>query len=490
MELLLDPERDVLGGDRPVVSLRDDEDPDFAEAAERLATARVELRRRGAWHGAWVELGRLGAGARPDPLERVRGGLPALLPGALAQLPGRLADDLEEALVRAEDLARPGGLGRWLAERSHRLPAGLRAGGRLPLEDEERDVERIALSSGDGADLWIKVSRLSAHPDDASLRMRFSFGREGDDDAAHDPERHRAVASLSARLLPEVRAVLDDPPLRRLLDSAWSSPVQPGQTIAYWNAPQGGALFHHDAFDEPRERRQLGVLFVQLVGRTAWLALDVATLAARVREFVGHLSDGELPWVREDLFGGPRGPGACSLDLAQALQLARDDERLVRELAAPGCGALAPLVNRGPEFTAFLADAGHACLLRPGDVLLLPNEGLARTTMHSVFCASPDVTYGLSFGLRADPDRPPLPDDGSSGGRASQRDGGARDRGGRGQRRGGGGDRGRRGARSRGGEGGGREGDTRARRGDRAGGRGREARRGRTRDRRGSAEGR
>jgi hypothetical protein len=57
-------------------------------------------------------------------------------------------------------------------------------------------------------------------------------------------------------------------------------------------------------------------------------------------------------------------------------------------------------VNR-PETSAYLADAGHACVLRPGDVLLLPNHGLERTAMHSVWCASERPGYGLSLALRA-----------------------------------------------------------------------------------------
>jgi hypothetical protein len=70
------------------------------------------------------------------------------------------------------------------------------------------------------------------------------------------------------------------------------------------------------------------------------------------------------------------------------------------ELALPGCGRLAALVNRGPEFTGFLADAGHAAVLEAGDAILLPNHGYARTAMHSVFCAGERTGLGLSLALR------------------------------------------------------------------------------------------
>jgi hypothetical protein len=66
-------------------------------------------------------------------------------------------------------------------------------------------------------------------------------------------------------------------------------------------------------------------------------------------------------------------------------------------------------VNRGPEFTAWLADAGHAALLAPGDAILLPNHGLRRTAMHSVFCADDDVSYGLSLAIRSDREPAPAP---------------------------------------------------------------------------------
>ena len=51
--------------------------------------------------------------------------------------------------------------------------------------------------------------------------------------------------------------------------------------------------------------------------------------------------------------------------------------------------------------TGLLADAGHACVLEPGDAILLPNHGYARTAMHSVFCASEETTYGISLAVRA-----------------------------------------------------------------------------------------
>jgi hypothetical protein len=116
-----------------------------------------------------------------------------------------------------------------------------------------------------------------------------------------------------------------------------------------------------------------------------------------VAEFLEILAEAELAGVRAQLFSeDPAGESAWR----DARELAGDRRRLVRELGLPHCGRLHALVNRGPEFTALLADCGHALLLRPGDALLLPNHGLERTAMHSVFCADTRPTYGLSLALR------------------------------------------------------------------------------------------
>ena len=142
--------------------------------------------------------------------------------------------------------------------------------------------------------------------------------------------------------------------------------------------------------------------YVQVTGRTAWLALSIADLARRVREIAQAMGEGELPWVRAQLL-----PDEASCRRFERLQA--DEDALVSELGLPGCGSLAALVNRGPEFTSLLADAGHAFLLEAGDAILLPNHGPGLTAMHSVFCACDEVAYGLSLAIRADREDPGLP---------------------------------------------------------------------------------
>jgi hypothetical protein len=97
---------------------------------------------------------------------------------------------------------------------------------------------------------------------------------------------------------------------------------------------------------------------------------------------------------------------ATSADWDRLRALARDRARATAELALPGQGVLGPLVNRGPEFTSFLADAGHASVLAAGDAIVLPNRGLRATCLHSVFCASDEIGYSLSMALRPDRESP------------------------------------------------------------------------------------
>ncbi len=209
-------------------------------------------------------------------------------------------------------------------------------------------------------------------------------------------------------MLPETAIATANPVLVQLVEKLAGEAVLFTQALAYWNAPGGGALFHHDAFVEDAADhgafRQLGVCYVQLSGATAWLALSTDDLATRIVEFADALDEGELPWVRAQIFETRGAPFVGGWKRFRALLA--DGERLRREIARPGCGALGPIVDRGPEFTAFLADAGHGAILRAGDAILLPNSGLEKTCMHSVFCAGDDVAYSISLAMRPDREAP------------------------------------------------------------------------------------
>ncbi len=390
LDLISGPDRNPCPGQHTICSLHGEEPAAELAAWEPYRVARVPLHRRGVDHGDWLVLEPdLIHNEAPAPLEahleqRWCEAQPIVLRGWTS--PG------DEASVPAlyAQLSEHKGLRAFLSECLDRLGSTFAPGSNMHCADPERDRERIRLGSEN--DLWVKCGRLSNHPQDLSLRVRHSFGQEGRDDGSRDIQRHRMVAEMAQVLWPELTRLPTADVWSQRLAQWIGAPVLRTQTIAYFNAPQGGALWHHDAFDEPMQGGQRGVLYVQSVGRTAWLACSLDALTHLVIEWVGYLQEGELGWQRE----------AMSQETWSALQkLCERFVRLRKELARPGQGRLGPWVG-SPEFTALAADAGHAYFLEPGDALLLPNHGLEKTAMHSVFCASPQATLGYSMALRAD----------------------------------------------------------------------------------------
>ncbi len=317
------------------------------------------------------------------------------------------------------ELLSPGGLNEFLHKREQLIAPEFRL--RRPIEErgrskganlpDERDLARAFVSwkaprnrtvkgPTSVSNLWIKTQQLSMHEDDASVRMRFSFGDEGTDDASRDMARHKLVREMANRLMPEAAAIHEDLELRALLQEWIGATPILTQGIAYWNSPNGGALFHHDAFDEPQHGRQRGVLYSQITGSTAWLALSIQDLALRVREFVEFMADGTLPAAHKALIED-REEGE------ETLRVVADNDRLMKTLSEPSCGILGPLVNYGPDFTALCADAGHGFVLAPGDVICLPNHGYESTCMHSVFCAGEETGFSLSLAVRSTEDGSP-----------------------------------------------------------------------------------
>lgn len=382
-ELIFAPDRESIPGARFVVSHDPGDEAEFLATIEAHKVSGVSLRRRGHDHGQWAELDLSRAGVDPTPLpsgsvlrERWQAARPILLAGAVDDLRPGTCLELYAALADAAALGKR-----------------LRGAGLAPLRSsppvDERDLAKLELEGG----AWVKSGLLSDAPGEASRRLRCGAGEEGRDDASRDAEAHREVARVAEALLPGASELAARAELSSLLQELLGVRPLYTQHIAYWNAPDGGALFHHDAFDERAEGGQRGVLYAQLEGETAWLALSSADLAERVAEYMEALEEGEAAWVRKALWPDRR-------DFDRVMARTRDPRALARELALPGCGLLGPLVNQGPDFTGFLADAGHGLFVHAGDVLLLPNHGLEHTAMHSVFCASESLTYSLSMALR------------------------------------------------------------------------------------------
>lgn len=404
-ELLGAPDRDHCPGARPVVYVSGQEQPGFERALRAAPHERVVLSRRGRFHGEYCVLAPAGPAATLGGLAgRWLAARPIVLPGIAGAL---LASEREELALSARlhfELSEPGGLRHLVERRLEGSGEGFELLARSQaFDDPERDLERVFLASPPPTprgrkvqDLWLKSGWLSTFDEDRSLRLRVSFGREREDDASDDRLRQRLVARLGAAVLPCAAALAAHAGLRSQIEGLIGEQALLTQAIGYWNAPEGGALFHHDAFHEDgRDSGQLGVCYVQLTGATFWLALSTQDLAERVREFLDMLAEGELHWVRSRLAPGAR-------DFQALQQLAADEAALERELGLPGCGRLAALVNHGPEFSALLADAGHAALLQAGDAILLPNHGPACTALHSVFCAGEETGYALSLAIRSD----------------------------------------------------------------------------------------
>ncbi|MEO1697585.1 MAG: hypothetical protein AAFU73_09835 [Planctomycetota bacterium] len=404
--LLNASDRDRSPGARPMVSVSDGDPPEFLDEVARFETVRLELERRGHGFGSYAELDDSLMFAPREPLkvfaERFAAARPIVLVGALPpELDFEDEDDapthalfrrLEEAgtlepLLRSEPLARP--------ERGSTDPfraLGPRAYEGEPAAERTLDAHSFGWREPDPArpsrsvdDLWVKLQRLSTHPEDASLRVRVSHGSEVADDASRDPHRLRLVGRLAETLFPELGVLHRDEELRGIIGDWIGGRPLFTQSIAYWNAPGGGAQMHHDAFDEPAQGRQRCVLYAQVTGATAWFAASTDDLVLRVQEFAELLEEQSDGSARDPVFG-------------PFLELARSPRRTRAALMQEDASALSPVLHGAPAFHALLADAGHAFVLRPGDAVVLPNNGvLEGTCHHSVFCASPSP--GLAFSL-------------------------------------------------------------------------------------------
>jgi len=335
----------------------------------RGARGALALRRRGVHHG-WIRA----AGRTPhavDPREAWIASRPVLLPGALSPLaPFAPAIRRSRALFerarqgridfQREVWKRLGGDGAWEP-----------AGAAVDLFDD-REIEKVFADERRGRtgarDLWAKLSWISRDRRDESVRIRFSFGSEFHQDWHRDPARARAADRLAADVFPECALIAENRALDALLRRLNGRAVRLSERIAFANAPGGGAPFHHD--HEPGQR---GVVFGQLAGRTAWLALPKRELA----EAVSALA---------------RGRAAAS---------ARTPARALRALDRHDVPGLDALLNATPRLTGELVRRGALHVLSPGDVLLLPSHGPDDVAWHSVFALGDRPSLGHSYGIFA-----------------------------------------------------------------------------------------
>ncbi|MDX8401206.1 MAG: hypothetical protein R8K47_01095 [Mariprofundaceae bacterium] len=350
------------------------------------------LRRRG-----WM-LGAVRAtGAPVDPgLEEAarlwRADAPCLLPGWVDA--ASCAEDVAVSHALMEKVLDSGRLEPWLdaAPWRERLAPRFAFVAASAEEHDPQAIEKAyfdALSDGPDAaaeDLWCKASWLSFEEDDASLRFRFSFGMEGFEDVAADAGRQAWAAELCAALFPESRAITENERIRALFAAVLGGEPAFVERIVYFNAPNGGAQFHHDV-----ERGHAGVIYAQMSGETFWLACGKPVLMAELAAFARSRPESLAAVL----------PGAGERRAFLALLDAPDD--LAALLDEPDHEPLEAVLDRSPHFVHWMCERGHAFILRPGDALLLPQRDLARCVWHSVFCLGDAPGEGLSFAVRPTP---------------------------------------------------------------------------------------
>lgn len=398
-EILGAADRDHCPGARPLVAYRAGDDAAYLALLREKALHIIEVSRFGRPLLSVAELSerdmpraRLGARSRePELMRRWRAARPIVLRGWASGLIQSERVPIAEWTRVIKNLRKPATLRRFLASRLDRDACEAAK----ELDDRERDLEKFFIRDATrGQRLWVKSATLTSPTTNASGRVRFSFGAEGDDDASADEAAHLRVSKLARRCLPVADALAKSRAHAGLLARLVGAPVLLTQHIAYWNAPEGGALLHHDAFHEPARSRQRGVFYVQLSGATIWLALCTADLVRHTREFLAALASGAAPWIVADCFDG-------SKNFSAVARHARDVRWLENQLTSPGCGEFAKLVNYSPEFLGTLIDAGHVWRLEAGDAILLSNFGHRRTCLHAVWCAGKTAGDALSMAIRA-----------------------------------------------------------------------------------------
>ncbi|MBL4759792.1 MAG: hypothetical protein JKY80_02915 [Mariprofundaceae bacterium] len=244
-------------------------------------------------------------------------------------------------------------------------------------EHDEQGIEKVYFDVEEGGDicaedLWCKASWLSFHDEDASLRFRFSFGMEGFEDVAADPARQVWSGELCERVFPESSIITKNTEILSLLQEILGKEPAFVERIVYFNAPNGGAQFHHDV-----ERGHAGVVFAQLSGATFWLALDKQTLMDEMIHFAQNHA------VNDDL--------KVLMQNREVLSdyMEEQDHAMVEEF-----------IDQRADFIRYLIDKGYSHSLQAGDVLFLPQQDLDHCVWHTVFTLGDEPGEALSFAVR------------------------------------------------------------------------------------------
>jgi len=337
------------------------------------------LTRRGCTHG------RIAMDEEPLPMPSEdavhtawQAAMPVLLPGLLLSEVTSHADDIRDALTIMRRVRESESCADILLEEPYisRLEPDFDLLAGVHSDDDAQEIEKICfdvVKSGDlfAEDLWMKVSCLSFEDEDDSIRFRFSYGMEMFKNQEDDPLREELAAELATRVFPECTILSAHRELCGLLAGLLGYSPLFVERIIYSNAPGGGAQLHQDV-----EVGHFGVVYAQLYGHTAWLALSRSELLSQVACFLAKDETSEFARLKTMSEKG-------LIDLLES-----DDQE-----------QLETLLNATPAFTRQLVDSGHGLILAPGDILLLPQESTEHCCWHSVFCLGDEPGHSLSFAI-------------------------------------------------------------------------------------------
>lgn len=361
----------------------------------QMNNARVPLIRRGFDLGS-INLASLNEQSHADtkPLEdssRWQHGQPTLIQGICAEALNQHQTDLRQAeklYIAILDEHECDGM---LAQEPYaeRLAAKFESLGCSVNAGDDQEIETVlfdALANEKivAEDLWMKVAWLSFHEEDASLRFRFSFGVEHEEDVAADQSRQHYAAELTDAIFPESRVITQNQNLHTRLKALLNSAsVRFVERIVYFNSPNGGAYLHHD-----RERGHAGVVYAQLSGATFWLALPKHRLVTEITEFI-QSSNVSGQW-----------PSTLTSEMQQELiAISPQPKAIADQLDTFANSALVHLINETQDFVQQLIDHGHGHVVEAGDALLLPQEAEDTCCWHSVFNLGDESGQALSFAI-------------------------------------------------------------------------------------------
>ncbi len=304
------------------------------------------------------------------------------LPAILADALPFYQPDIAQAHSLAEEIQQGADLSELLETEPYdlRLQPAFDLSGASFEDNDDQGIEKVIFDAWVedemvADNLWCKASWLSFDEEDGSLRFRFSFGFEGYEDVAADRVRQDWAAKLTDAIFPESAAMASHQYLNAILQTILDCErVGFMERIVYFNAPNGGAQMHHDV-----ERGHEGVVFAQLSGSTFWLALAKPKLLDEIDAFLAQTPADKWPQLRK---------------------LADDRQALSDYLEERDHEWAEDLIDRTPEFFLHLIERGYAHVLKPGDVLLMPQPSLDTCVWHSVICLGEETGEGLSFALK------------------------------------------------------------------------------------------